>query len=269
MKVIGIQLDIVWENKPENFSRVDRLIAAASPEPGALVVLPEMFATGFSMDAAKNQESLPSPTAHFLSQLAQKHQVGILAGMVLTDAQGRPRNESVFLSPAGVMECRYAKMQPFSLAGETQHFAAGATVELFKFGGFNIAPFICYDLRFPELFRAAIDHGADLLVVVANWPVVRVGHWRTLLQARAIENQAYVVGVNRTGSDPTLRYTGQSLIIDPLGEILADAGEPEGVMKAQLDPQLSASWRAKFPALTDRRMPSGASTAAALPTHLQ
>lgn len=253
MNVLGIQLDIVWENKPENYSRVDRLIAAARPTPGTLVVLPEMFATGFSMDAAKNREFLPSPTLVFLSQLARTYQIGILAGLVLTDAEKRPRNESVFISPSGDIGCRYAKIQTFSFADETKHFTAGDAVQVFSFGGFKIAPFVCYDLRFPELFRNAVDLGAELLVVIANWPAVRVGHWRTLLQARAIENQAYVIGVNRTGTDPTLRYSGQSLIVDPLGEIIAEAGETEGSMTARLDPEVVSTWRKRFPALADRR----------------
>ena len=142
MNVIGIQLDIAWENKTENYVRAARLISAANPAPGSLVVLPEMFATGFSMDAVKSQENLPSPTLEFLSKLARESQIGILAGLVLRDADGRPRNESVFVSPAGDVQCRYAKIQTFSLAEETQHFTAGHEIQVFSFGGFRIAPFV-------------------------------------------------------------------------------------------------------------------------------
>lgn len=255
MNVIGFQLDIAWENKTENYSRVSRWFRQSHPAPGTLVVLPEMFATGFSMQAMQTQESQPSPTIRFLSDLARQYQIAIVAGLVLTDAAGRPRNESVFISPSGEVGCRYAKIQTFTLAGETQHYTPGDAVQVFTYGGFKIAPFVCYDLRFPELFRLAVDQGAEVLTVIANWPVVRVGHWRTLLQARAIENQAYVVGINRTGKDPTLSYNGQSLIIDPLGEILADGGEQEGVVKASLDREIVKSWRARFPALADRRNP--------------
>ena len=119
-------------------------------------------------------------------------------------------------------------------------------------GGFIVAPFVCYDLRFPEIFRAAaLRHGASLFVVIALWPVMRQQHWLTLLQARAIENQASVIGVNRVGTDPKFFYSGRSAVVDPHGVIIADAGEREQVLTAALDPEVAASWRRDFPALAD------------------
>jgi len=116
-----------------------------------------------------------------------------------------------------------------------------------------VAPFICYDLRFPELFRMAVRQGAQLYVVIANWPASRVHHWVTLLQARAIENQAYVVGVNRCGSDPKVAYAGRSLVVSPRGVILADAGGGERVLSAELDLAALQAYRAEFPVLQDMR----------------
>ncbi|HKG80277.1 MAG TPA: nitrilase-related carbon-nitrogen hydrolase, partial [Pyrinomonadaceae bacterium] len=116
---------------------------------------------------------------------------------------------------------------------------------------FTVSPFICYDLRFPEIFRAAVFQGAQLFVVIANWPASRVRHWITLLKARAIENQAYVMGVNRCGNDPKLSYSGHSMIIDPRGEVLADASEVEGVISAEIDAEALAQYRREFPFLND------------------
>lgn len=253
MNVLGIQLDIDWEDKRANHAQAAGLIAAAKPSPETLVVLPELFATGFSMNTSRTLETATDSTLEFLTRTAQTHQIGILAGLATSGSDGRPQNTAVFVSPSGRVEGRYAKMQPFSLAREPQHYAAGDQVQVFTFGGFRIAPFICYDLRFPELFRRAVDLGADVLVVIANWPVVRVNHWRTLLQARAIENQAYVIGVNRTGRDPELEYNGQSLVIDPLGEILADPGAKEVLLRAEVEVARVTDWRRRFAALADRR----------------
>jgi len=124
---------------------------------------------------------------------------------------------------------------------------------MFAWQSFQVAPFICYDLRFPELFRASARRGAQLFAVIANWPLTRAQHWITLLQARAIENQAYVAGVNRCGRDPKLGYNGRSLIISPQGDILADAEDKECVISAELDLAGLLAWREKFPALQDMR----------------
>jgi predicted amidohydrolase len=148
-------------------------------------------------------------------------------------------------------------MQPFTLGGESQHYAAGSGVVTFIWQNFVVSPLVCYDLRFPELFRAATQRGAQLMTVIANWPVARIQHWVTLLQARAIENQAYVAGVNRCGDDPKLKYSGRSLIVSPHGDILADAGDGEKVIGAELDLPGLIKWRADFPALKDIRPAPG------------
>jgi predicted amidohydrolase len=122
---------------------------------------------------------------------------------------------------------------------------------IFEWAGLKISPLICYDLRFPELARAAVKLGAEVLVYIAAWPVKRYHHWITLLQARAIENQACVIGVNRTGQDPQFSYNGRSLVVDPHGIIIADAGEREQALRAELDTQVIRDWRAQFPALRD------------------
>ncbi len=253
MKAICCQLDIVWENKKANFEKVESLLKSTVVPPGSLIVLPEMFATGFSMDVPAIHEGTPSETEAFLSCTARRHQAFVLGGLVTQGEDGRGRNEAVLFSPGGTLQTRYAKLQPFSLGGETQHYTAGREIATFDWNGFKVAPFICYDLRFPELFRAAARKGAQMFAVIANWPVMRVHHWVCLLQARAIENQAYVIGVNRCGSDPKLNYPGRTIIVDPLGEIIADAGDQEMIISADPDVQKVIQWRANFPALADMR----------------
>ena len=253
MNVLALQLDIVWENKAANFQKVANLIRSAAPSANTLVVLPEMFATGFSMDVSAIHEEAPSETEQFLGQITRKHGIAIVAGVVTRGADGRGRNQSIAVLPSGEVISRYTKLQPFSLSGETTHYAAGHKIALFEWQGFKISPFVCYDLRFPEHFRHASAQGAELFTVIANWPITRVSHWITLLRARAIENQAYVIGVNRVGKDPQYQYPGQSLIVDPWGEVVAEAGEEEGIVQAALDHQKVIQWRRDFPALADRK----------------
>jgi predicted amidohydrolase len=253
MKIYCCQFDIVWENKPANFARVKKLLDGAAIARGSLVLLPEMFSTGFSMNVPAIAEGKARPAETFLAQTAEELGVWLLGGVVTATADGRGRNESVVFSPAGKEAARYCKMQPFTLGGESQHYAAGSEVVTFNWQNFIVSPFVCYDLRFPELFRAAAQRGAQLMTVIADWPVARIHHWVTLIQARAIENQAYVAGVNRCGDDPKLKYSGRSLIVSPHGDILADAGDGEKVIGAELDLAGLVKWRADFPALQDMR----------------
>ena len=156
--------------------------------------------------------------------------------------------------PEGRLLARYAKMHLFSFAGEPEHYTPGESPASFAWQRATVAPSICYDLRFPELFREAAARGAEILTVIACWPAPREEHWLALLRARAIENQCYVAAVNRCGHDPSgLAYSGRSQIIDPRGVVLADAGQAEGVIQAAVDLEAQRSYRREFPALRDRR----------------
>ncbi len=253
MHLYCVQFDIVWENKQANFARVASLLAAAAPEPGSLVLLPEMFATGFSMNVSGISEGPERETENFLAATAKQLEVYLLGGVVTAQTGGKGANQAVVFSPKGKEIARYRKLQPFTLGGEAEHYEAGKEVVVFPWQGFLVAPFVCYDLRFPEHFRNATRAGAQLLTVIANWPVQRIQHWVTLLQARAIENQAYVAGVNRSGTDPTLAYNGRSLVVSPKGEILADAGDGESVIRAKLDLAELQAYRHALPFLADMR----------------
>ena len=254
MKLVALQLDIAWENKPENFAKLRSLLAKAAPEPDSLVALPEMFATGFSMNAATIAEASGGETEQFLGALAKEFRITIVAGAAIHGEDGKARNQALAFSPAGDVICRYNKMRPFTLGQEEQHYAAGDRPAVFKWGACVVSPFICYDVRFPELFRdVARSHQPQLFVVIANFPTKRITHWMRLLQARAIENQAYVLGVNRIGDDPYYSYNGRSLIVDPQGELLADAGASEGLIQADLDLDQLAKYRTGLPFLKDLR----------------
>jgi omega-amidase len=243
MHVVALQLDIVWEDKRVNHDKVRRLLSSAHPLRGALVVLPEMFATGFSMNIrAVNDDD--GTTQRFLADIAKEYQVKVLAGIVR-----ERRNEAILFDAEGRGIARYAKMHPFKFAGET--VKPGTEPVVVDCAEFKLAPTVCYDLRFPELFRAGLKRGANLFAVIANWPTPRLDHWLTLLKARAIENQAYVIGVNRCGRDPNSSYPGHSQIISPRGEVLADAGETEGFAQADLDIAALRTYREQFPVWQD------------------
>lgn len=253
MNIAAVQLDIRWEDRPANHARVQQLLERVDLPRGTLLVLPEMFDTGFSMNTSATDPGADSTAETFCRGLARDRGVAVLAGLVARTADGRLANEAVAFSPDGDELARYRKMQPFTASGESECYAAGTTRVSFRWDGARVAPFICYDLRFPELFRPAARDGAELIVVIANWPEARSEHWVRLLQARAIENQAFVLGVNRCGSDPTLRYDGRSSLFDPMGREIVQADAREQVFQRQIDPAEARTWRQKFPALRDIR----------------
>lgn len=246
------QFDIAWENKPANHNRVRSLLRSAALPPQSLVLLPEMFDTGFSMNVAETEDGANGKTRQFLSGLAGELSLYLIGGLVSEN-----HNEAVTFDPDGHEIAHYQKIHLFTSAGEPDHLSAGKDLVLFDWCGLRVCPLVCYDLRFPETFRAAVKHGANCFTVIANWPAKRESHWLTLLQARAIENQAYVAGVNRIGDDPQAHYNGRSLIIDPRGEILADAGAAEKVVTAEMSVTAVAEYRQKFPVLGDIRSGDG------------
>jgi predicted amidohydrolase len=205
MRVALLQMDLAWEDVAENHRRAARLLAEAKEGGASLAILPEMFSTGFSMDAVRIAQPAGGPSETFLRDQARALGLWILAS-VPERGEPAPRNMALLVSPRGSV-VKYAKIHPFSYAGEDKVYAAGDRVVTADVEGVRVTPLVCYDLRFPEPFRTAAGE-TDLFVVVANWPDPRREHWRTLLRARAIENQAYVVGVNRAGEGHGLRYAG-------------------------------------------------------------
>lgn len=257
-----VQLDIRWEDKPANFARVRELIAGANIQPHDLIVLPEMFDTGFSFKLERTADA-SGQTLDFLVDFARAIRAYIHGARSVVGPDGKGRNRATIVSPAGEVVCEYDKVHPFSIGKESEHFSGGTEIKTYPWtrppgasaaAPLIVQPTICYDLRFPELYRRGLKAGAEVMVVTANWPVARELHRRTLSVARAIENQAFVLSVNRVGSDPTLTYGGGSLAVAPNGAILGELGDREGVLTVEIDAGLVRDWRATFPAWRDLRL---------------
>jgi len=252
MRIAGVQLDIAWEDPQANYRRIRPWLGAAKAAGAGLVVLPEMFPCGFSMAAERVAEPVGGPSTQFLLTEAAAHGLFLAGSLPERPADGsRPHNTLILAGPDGSL-VRYHKIHPFTVAGESEHYGAGDTHVTTTVAGLRLTLFVCYDLRFADEFWATADE-TDAYLVVANWPDRRRHHWTTLLHARAIENQAYVVGINRVGDGDGLVYAGDSRIVDPWGEALATAAGKETLLLADVDPAVVRQARETFPVRRDRR----------------
>lgn len=247
-----VQHDIVWEDRAANFARLAPLVARAAGAGAEFVLLSETFSTGFSMTPGIGEPE-GGPSAQFLVEQAATHGVWVAGSCPEVAPDGDlPYNSFVLAGPDGTVH-RYRKLHPFTHGGEHERFRAGEKPVTVEVGGLRVTPFVCYDLRFADVFwHAALD--TDVYLVTANWPAARRLHWQTLLQARAIENQAYVVGCNRVGTagDGT-GHAGDSRIVSPMGELLATAAGVETVLVADVDPAEVTATRGRLRFLADRR----------------
>jgi predicted amidohydrolase len=246
MDILLLQTDIAWQS-PESNRKHIRDIIESSPV-ADIIILPEMFTTGFCISPVNIAEKANTHTLDWLRNLAGEKNSAI-AGSVATEENGKYYNRFYFVKPDGSYSV-YNKRHLFSFAGETKEYTAGSERVIVEYGGFEILLQVCYDIRFPVFSRNKGDY--DMIIYVANWPVSRIGAWNTLLPARAIENQCYVAGVNRTGSDPAAKYKGGSAIIDFLGNtIISSETEMEEAVLGSVNIQLLNDFRKKFPALAD------------------
>ncbi|MEM7015178.1 MAG: nitrilase-related carbon-nitrogen hydrolase [Verrucomicrobiota bacterium] len=253
MQIVACQYDILWEDREGNFNKVRQLLAGETIEKGALIVLPEMFSSGFSMNVDRIAEGDPSQAEAFLSELAKERESWVMGGLVFSQGNGRGRNELAVFGPDGDLVGRYQKNHCFTYTKEAFHYDPGDEILTFDWRGFTVCPTICYDLRFPELYRRGMKAGANLFVNMACWPEVRWEHWSTLLRARAMENQAIVVGCNRCGEDPTWDHAGRSVIIDEQGRVLAEAEKGETCVIYDVSLQQLLDWREEFQPLKDMK----------------
>jgi predicted amidohydrolase len=252
MKIAALQYDIAWADREANFARLESLITEAVHSGATFIVLPEMFSTGFVVDDPTIGEPVGGPSSVFLAAQARRHHVWIGGSCPeLADDDPRPYNSFVVADPEG-NQFRYRKIHPFTYGNEHHHFRAGSTHTTVNVAGLRVSLSVCYDLRFADEFWGLAPE-TDVYVVPANWPLARQEHWLALLKARAIENQAYVVGCNRTGVGGGLTYGGASRIFSPLGEQLASADEHERIIIAEVSADHVSEVRAKFPFLNDRR----------------
>lgn len=221
LKIALVQANQIWENKEENLKNYNRLLETISKVD--LILLPEMFHTGFSMNAENLAENMETSLGiAWLKETAKKHSAAIYTSLIIHDDE-KFYNRGVFIEPSGAISF-YNKRKTFGLAGENKVYTAGTNETIVTYKGWKFQLQICYDLRFPEIVRNRISTNLlpayDVILYVANWPQRRIEHWKTLLKARAIENQSYVLGVNRVGTDgKELKYTGDSMLIDAMGNI--------------------------------------------------
>jgi predicted amidohydrolase len=256
MRLSIVQTKLAWENPAANRAMFSQKLAPLRGHTD-IIVLPEMFTTGFSMNAAALAEPMEGPTVQWLANTAKTLGAAIVGSFICAE-NSRFYNRLVFMRPDGNFDF-YDKKHLFTLAGEQEYFSPGKKRLLLEWQGWRICPLICYDLRFPVWSRntpgslaSGLQPLYDLLIYVANWPARRAQHWRGLLHARAIENQAFVAGVNIFGSDGNgLEYTGDSAIIDFSGQPLAQISGGEGLFTAELSLEDLGRYRQQLPFLQD------------------
>jgi len=249
LNVVGIQADLVWEYPTENLTFFEEEINFLS-ENTDLVVLPELFTTGFSINAEKIAEKMNGKTVSWMQKMAKENSLAICGSLVIEENK-KYYNRLVFVHPSGRIET-YNKRHSFTLAGEDKVYTSGKESLIINYKGWKIYPLICYDLRFPVWARNT--HNYDLLIYMANWPVTRINAWDTLLKARAIENMSYVIGVNRTGKDANnYEYSGNSLIVDFFGKEASNLKKNEiGIIRGTLIKTEQDSIRKKLGFLEDK-----------------
>lgn len=254
LRVAAAQMDVRLGDLDANLERARHLVTDARGHGADVVLLPELWSTGYDLEhapahAARNQRIvLPA-----LASLAERHGICIAGSLLLGDGVGRVRNTAVVHGPDGSVVSEYAKIHLFALMAEHRYLAAGDAAPTFSLAGCTAASAICYDLRFPELFRSYALEGARVVLLPAEWPAVRVSHWRTLVCARAIENQFFIVACNRAGTSGSTTFAGHSMIVDPLGKVLAEAGDGESLLVETLELGRVDEARSQIDILGDRR----------------
>ena len=247
LTVTFIQTALDWQNPAENRARFDGLIASING-PTDLIVLPETFSTGFTMDAANQAESMDGETIAWMRLVARDFNTTI-CGSLIIEEDGHHFNRLIWMPPDGALSS-YDKRHLFHTGGERENFTPGRQRAIFRIHDWRICPLICYDLRFPVFSRGVDEY--DLLLYVANWPKSRRSAWRTLLPARAVENLCYALGVNRIGIDGNdIETAGDSMLVDYLGHHLVDCDATEQVVTTTLDGAALQRYRKKFPAYLD------------------
>lgn len=252
MKLALGQIDMGFEQPQEAMALCSRLLAEAAAAGAELAVFPEMTLTGFTLAPERYAEArADSPTIAFFRAEAQRHGIAVCFGLPVRE-DGVATNHCIYVDKTGEILADYSKLHPFSYGAEAKHYVSGDDLQFCSVAGVPFSPLICYDLRFPEVFQVVAERSV-CITVIASWPASRRAHWRTLLQARAIETQSFLIGVNRCGTGGGLSYAGDSMVVAPDGTILADAGEKNGLTFAEIDPAQAAALRQSFPLRADRK----------------
>lgn len=254
LSICCLQLDIAFGRPEENYRAVEAKFKEIANDKPDVVVLPELWTTGYDLTRlGEIADSEGSRTKSFIGGLAKRYGVHVVAGSVAKQSGEGVTNTMFVFDRGGELVGEYSKLHLFRLMDEHLYLKPGSSKGLFTLEGTPCAGVICYDIRFPEWIRAHTAQGAELLFVVAEWPLPRLSHWRTLLISRAIENQCYVVACNRSGSDPGNAFAGHSLIVDPWGEIVCEAAEGDFALFGTIDLAKVREVRQRIPIFADRR----------------
>lgn len=253
LRVALAQMDVQFGMPNPNVETVRHSVATVAQHGAELLVLPELWSTGYDLQHASELSDPPGEGlfAH-LAALARQHRIAI-AGSTLARRAGKPTNTATVYGPDGTLLASYDKIHLFGLMNEDRYLDPGTALTIFDAPWGRSALAICYDLRFPELFRAYARRGAEIMIIPAEWPHPRLEHWRTLVRARAIEDQCFVIATNRVGRDPNNTFCGHSLVVDPWGQILVEGGEETELLFATLDLSQVAAIRARMSVLRDCR----------------
>ncbi len=244
-----VQYDPEWEDKERNKQKLSWLLENNLKEVD-LLIFPEMTLTGFTMKSQELGESSDAGSFEFFASLSVKYNSNVFAGIIEKE-KDKYFNTLLHIDRKGRLVSKYRKVHPFSYSTEDKHYSRGEKPVITKIDDWNIGLSICYDLRFPELYRGYSKDRIELMVNIANWPVTRIEHWKTLLKARAIENQCYFAGVNRVGKDPKLAYNGFCSIIDPMGNEVITGFEEEKILVAEISKDFVNDVRKNLPFLND------------------
>jgi omega-amidase len=254
MKVACVQMDIYYGEPEKNFAAIENYIKTAALSNADTIVFPEMWNTGYALTELNNlADKNGEKTRELLAKLAKEYNMNIVGGSVATKRNDSFFNTMYVANRAGKVIAQYDKAHLFKLMNEHLFMNAGQSVNTFELDGITCGGVICYDLRFPEWIRSHILDGAKIMFIPAEWPTKRIDHWQLLLQARAIENQCFIVAVNRVGSDPGNEFNGHSMVIAPWGELLISGQTDEGIYYADLDLQEVDHVRKTIPVFQDRR----------------
>jgi predicted amidohydrolase len=247
-------MDIAFGDPIKNYENATKLLKKAMEQKPDIIVLPELWTTGYDLTRLeKISDKNAIETIKFLKSAAKNFQVHFVGGSVANQEETGVKNTLLVISKDGKLVHQYNKLHLFRLMDEHLYLEAGNEKGLFELENHQFAGVICYDIRFPEWIRSHTAEGAEALFVVAEWPAPRLPHWKALLIARAIENQCYVIACNRSGSDPNNQFAGHSLIIDPWGEVLAEADEHEGILSTEIDLDRVKDIRKSIPVFDDRK----------------
>jgi predicted amidohydrolase len=254
MKIAVCQMEIIQGEQNINRATAERVITEAANNGAQVVVLPEMWTSGYDFSRLdEHKEPMGGSTYQFLSKIASKHKVWVVGGSLPIEFPEGVRNTSLTFDPMGKLQNLYSKVHLIGLMAEDQYLVPGTDCNVFEVNGHLAAVEICYDIRFPELARTYAVKGAKILFIPAEWPIQREDHWVALLRARAIENQMYVVGINTAGKNENDVFNGHSMIIDPWGKTIAEAGSEPTILYSDVDLDMVNSVREKMPVFKDRR----------------